>query len=238
MFHVKRRGVAMQVSRETPKAIWDPETKLTPHQWAQLETYARLLQTLGRRHNLVSRETLQDVYRRHILHCLALAWRAFPSGSVVVDWGTGGGLPAIPLAIAFPDITVHAIEAVQKKVLAVRTMIRQLGLSNLQVHHARAETWMGSAHYSVSRATAPLSVLWRWHRRIAQPQIPLPESWKPGLLTFKGGDLAAELAALERLDACVSVTLIPLAALLGDAYFTDKYLVQVIPEPEGMASVR
>lgn len=228
----------MKVSRETPNAVWNPWEWLTHQQRAQLELYAQLLQALGQRHNLVSRETLPEVRRRHLLHCLALAWRAFPPGSVVVDWGTGGGLPAIPLAIAFPNIIVHAVDAVQKKVLAVRTMARRLGLDNVQVHHARAEAWSGAVHYSVSRAAAPLAKLWQWHRRVARPHAPVPGAWQAGVLTFKGGDLTAELAALEHLDAQVTVSLIPLAALLGDSYFADKYLIHLFSEPSMDVSVR
>lgn len=228
----------MRVSRETPPAEWNPWAQLTPAQQKQLECYAQLLQQVGRRHNLVSRETLSDVRRRHLLHCLALTWRPLPPGSVVVDWGTGGGLPAIPLAIAFPEITVHAVDAVQKKVLAVRTMARRLGLTHLQAHHTRAECWKGAAHYSVSRATASLATLWTWHRQVARPLITPPDVWKPGLLALKGGDLSEELAALEQQDPAVHVTLLPLDQLLGDPFFTAKYLVHVAMEPESNGPVR
>lgn len=239
MFHVKHpaRG-SMRVSRETPSVSWDPWAQLDPVQREQLEHYARLLQELGRRHNLVSRETLPELHRRHLLHCLALTWQPFPPESVVVDWGTGGGLPAVPLAIAFPEVTVHAVDAAQKKVLAVRTMARRLGLTNLHVHRARAESWEGAAHYSVSRATAPLATLWQWHHRVARPLAASPDAWPPGLLALKGGDLTDELAALERLDPHLHVRLWPLDRLLGDPLFAEKYLVHVAPEPEADASVR
>ncbi len=228
----------MHVSRETPPPGWNPWERLTREQQEQLACYARLLEALNRQHNLVSRETLAELHRRHLLHCLALTWRPFPPGSVVVDWGTGGGLPAIPLAIAFPEITVHAVDAVQKKVLAVRTMARRLGLTNLQAHHARAERWERDAHYSVSRATAPLATLWTWHHRVAQPLATPPDAWPPGLLTLKGGDLSDELAALEQLDPCLHVTLWPLNQLLDDPFFAEKYLIHVASEPDLPASVR
>ncbi|MDQ7039567.1 MAG: 16S rRNA (guanine(527)-N(7))-methyltransferase RsmG [Rhodothermus sp.] len=228
----------MRVSRETLSSEWNPWKRLTREQQEQLSCYARLLEALNRRHNLVSRETLAELPRRHLLHCLALTWRPFPPGSIVVDWGTGGGLPAIPLAIAFPEITVHAVDAVQKKVLAVRTMARRLGLTNLQSHHARAEQWKGETHYSVARATAPLATLWTWHRRVARPLVTPPDAWPPGLLTLKGGDLSEELAALEQLEPHLHVTLWPLDQLLGDPLFAAKYLIHVAPEPESPASVR
>jgi len=133
---------------------------------------------------------------------------------------------------------VHAVDAAQKKVLAVRTMARRLGLTNLHVHRARAESWEGAAHYSVSRATAPLATLWQWHHRVARPLAASPDAWPPGLLALKGGDLTDELAALERLDPHLHVRLWPLDRLLGDPLFAEKYLVHVAPEPEADASVR
>lgn len=228
----------MHVSRETVWLRWDPLAQFTSVQQAQLERYAQLLQELGQRHNLVSRETIPTLHRRHLLHCLALTWRPFPPGSLIVDWGTGGGLPAIPLAIAFPEVIVHAVDAVAKKALAVRLIGRRLGLTNLEVHPVRAEHWRGAAHYSVSRATASLAVLWKWHSRVAQPLAVSSDAWPPGLLALKGGDLAEELKALERLDPSVHVTLWPLDQLLGDPCFAEKYLVHVAPEPAPDGSVR
>src|SRR5690606_41790758 len=109
----------------------------------------------------------ERLFERHILHSLSLTFRKFPAGSTVVDWGTGGGLPAVPLAIVFSDVRIHAVDSVRKKVQAVRTMARRLGLENLDTWHGRAEAYPGDADFSVSRATASLSVLWSWHARVA-----------------------------------------------------------------------
>ena len=107
-----------------------------------------------------------DAFRMHCLHCLFLTHRLFPPGSRVVDWGTGGGLPAIPLAIAQPEISVLAVDANGGKVQAVRAMIRRLGLTNVEVRQARAETLHVEADYSTARAVAPLKRLWTWHRQL------------------------------------------------------------------------
>ena len=112
--------------------------------------------------------------------------------------GSGGGLPAIPLAAAFPAVTVHAVDAVEKKIQAVRTMGRRLGLDNLHPWHGRAEAWPGGAVFSVSRATAPLVDLWTWHVRIRRAADRAGEGhWRPGLVCLKGGDLGDEIAALR-----------------------------------------
>ena len=195
----------------------------------KLDLFKEQLIALNKRINLISPETEPHVQERHLLHCLAFTARPFPAGSMVVDWGTGGGLPAIPVAICFPEVSVYAVDAVGKKIQAVRTMGRRLGLTNLHPWHGRAEDWPGKAQYSISRATAPLRDLWRWHCAARTlPNAPVPaDAWQPGLLCLKGGVLEAETAALKTAFPDVEVVLHPLHALLGPAFFADKYLVEV-----------
>ncbi|NBC18449.1 MAG: 16S rRNA (guanine(527)-N(7))-methyltransferase RsmG [Bacteroidetes bacterium] len=212
-----------------PDVLRSPLNALTDAQTDQLHALRDQLLHFNRRINLVSREDEAHLWTHHLVHCLALAARPFPAGSVVVDWGTGGGLPALPLAICFPAVEVHAVDAVGKKIRAVRAMGRRLGLDNLHPWHGRAEQWPGRAHYSVSRATAPLSDLWRWHRRVRVGELPKSEgaSWQPGLLCLKGGDLRAEIADLKALEPALAVTQHPLEPVFGDAYFAEKVLVEV-----------
>ncbi|HET6567189.1 MAG TPA: 16S rRNA (guanine(527)-N(7))-methyltransferase RsmG [Rhodothermales bacterium] len=197
----------------------------TATQHEQLAAYARLLKEFNRKINLISRESEAEIDIRHIRHVLALASKPFPSGSIVVDWGTGGGLPAIPLAICFPDVTVHAVDSVGKKVHAVQAMARRLGLTNLKAWHGRAEQWPGRTHYSVSRATAPLVDLWTWHTRVAEPFFPPPdvEMWQPGLICLKGGDLRAEIDELHLRHPDVGVTV----TNLDSDSFEEKVIVEV-----------
>lgn len=208
---------------------FDPFAGLSAAQQEKLEQYEQLLRRFNRKINLISPDTEPHIRERHILHSLALTWRRFPPESRIVDWGTGGGLPAIPLAIAFPDIKMFAVDSVGKKVHAVRAMARRLGLENLFAWEGRADHWTGSAHYSVSRATAPLADLWRWHQRIADSDVPegAGETWTPGLICLKGGDLSDEVANLRADDPAVRVEQHPLQSLLGRDYFVDKYIVTV-----------
>jgi 16S rRNA (guanine527-N7)-methyltransferase len=199
----------------------------------QLHALRDQLLHFNRRINLISREDEAHLWTHHIVHCLALAARPFPAGSVVVDWGTGGGLPALPLAICFPAVEVHAVDAVGKKVRAVRAMGRRLGLDNLHSWHGRAEQWPGQAHYSVSRATAPLATLWRWHRRALLDESPPSAdttAWRPGLLCLKGGDLRGEIADLRAVAAALTIIQHPLQPVLQHPFFAEKMLLEVRSE--------
>lgn len=204
---------------------WDPLADLSPHQREQLDAFATELARVNRRVNLVSPVTIPEIEERHLVHSLALAHRAFPPGATVVDWGSGGGLPAVPLAIRFPGTQFVAVDAVGKKTEAVRLFARRLGLENLDVWNGRAEAWDGEAHYAVSRATAPLADLWGWFARVQVPLEEGPEGcWAPGLVCLKGGDLADELAALPE---GLAVETTPLEPLLGRPYFADKVTLHV-----------
>lgn len=210
--------------------IWSPFDALTTEQLEKLEAYEEQLLRFNQRVNLISPETEGDFRTRHLLHCLTLTARDFPAGSTIVDWGTGGSLPAIPLAICFPEVTVVGVDSVGKKVRAVRTMVRRLGLGNCFAWKGRAENWDEEAHYSVSRATAPLVDLWHWHRRVAAGlDGPTDKTeWGAGLLALKGGDLRDEIADLRSADPDVEIERHRLKPLLGrNGFFEEKEIVAV-----------
>ena len=171
--------------------------------WQQekLSAYAELLQNTNQRVNLLSRRTMGKGFSAHIQECLAFVRCQFPSGSSLADWGTGGGLPAIPLAIMFPDVKVYAVDSIQKKILAVKAFKRELDLSNLHPWHGRAEKFSFTITNSVSRATTSLHILWEWHTRSATPG--------GALYCLKGGDLKAEQKTLERADPTARIKLMP-----------------------------
>lgn len=208
---------------------FDPIAVLSEEQREQLAAYERLLLQFNEKINLISRPSEARVREEHTLHSLALAWKAFPPGAQVGDWGSGGGLPAVPLAIRFPDAQFTAVEAQDKKARAVRAIARRLGLENLAVWQGQADEWPGTAGWTVSRATAPLGVLWSWHQRIASsPETPGSEAhWRPGLLALKGGDLSEERAALREAFPAVRIEQHALRPLLGRDFFADKYIITV-----------
>ncbi|MDT0630330.1 RsmG family class I SAM-dependent methyltransferase [Rubrivirga sp. S365] len=203
----------------------DPTAALSPAQRATLDAYVGELARVNRRVNLVARGATPGDLARHVRHCLEIAARPFPGGAVVVDWGTGGGLPALPLAVAFPDVRFVAVDAVGKKTEAVRLFARRLGVENVEVWNGRAEAYDGPApHYAVSRATAPLADLWAWFDRVRAPLSAPPEAWAPGLVCLKGGDLTAEINGLQ--DAFPS-TSVDVQEVEG-AGWDDKALVHVV----------
>lgn len=193
-----------------------------------LAAYSRLLVRYNQKINLISRDDEKRV-ALHIRHAIGIAIRRFPPGSTVVDWGTGGGLPALPLAICFPEVRFCGVDTVKKKTMALQTMVRRLRIGNLEAWNGRAEEWPGVAQYSVSRATAPLPRLWQWHLNVATQGNAQPNSsfWKPGLVCLKGGDLGPETEALCRRYPSVSIEQHPLQPILDDAYFAEKYIIAV-----------
>lgn len=211
--------------------FWDPFRQLSDEQRRLLNAYQAMLLDFNRRINLVSRDADAETIRMHCLHCLFLTCRRFPPGAAVVDWGTGGGLPAVPLAIACPDIRVIAVDKVGKKVQALRAMIRRLGLSNIAVRHSSAETFDMDAHaecaWSVSRAAAPLRDLWTWHSRIARPCTrPIDaDAWRPGVICLKGGDLTDEMASIA---GEADIERIELADMDARPWFRDKAMLSCV----------
>lgn len=208
--------------------ISDLPVDLSPAQRDTLDAYVGQLERVNARVNLVARPASRADLERHVRHCLALATRPFPEGAVVVDWGTGGGLPAVPLAVAFPDVQVVAVDAVGKKTEAVKLFARRLGIDNLETWNGRAEAYDGPApHVSVSRATAPLATLWGWHVRARQALDAVADgAWPPGLVCLKGGDLADEIADLDGAAPEAEVATQPLAEILGPEW-SDKAIVTV-----------
>ena len=134
----------------------------------------------------------------------------------------------MPLAVVFPETEFVLVDSVEKKVRAVQTMARRLGLENVAVWHGRAEEWGGRVTHSVSRATAPLATLWRWHSRVVKPMEETgPDLWPSGLYCLKGGELNDEIAALSHEVPGLEVQRIPLSEIYTDLFFATKELVGV-----------
>jgi 16S rRNA (guanine527-N7)-methyltransferase len=191
--------------------------KVIRHRKALLR-YEQELRGLNQVHNLISRSAEAHIFNHHILHCLSIACLDFPRDVHIVDWGSGGGLPAIPLAIVFPSVDITAVDKVGKKIRSVTTMAHRLGLERLSGHSGRAELYSGTASYSVSRATARLMTLWGWHIRVKEAKTANSKStktsflteqsgsWPEGLLCLKGGDLNQEIGELMSANPHVRIS--------------------------------
>ncbi|MCY3487830.1 MAG: 16S rRNA (guanine(527)-N(7))-methyltransferase RsmG [Bacteroidetes bacterium] len=196
---------------------------IRPWQREKLRAYANLLQSYNKRLNLLSRRTTAEGFIEHIQECLAFVEQPFAAGSSLADWGTGAGLPAIPMAVMLPDVKVYAVDAAQKKIHAVKAFKRELDLPNLYPWHGRAEEFPFEIQCSVSRATAPLRTLWQWHTRVATSE---------GVLyCLKGGDLRAEQRELVTGFPAIQIKQIPVSG-------SSRFLVQVrsAPLPSGKES--
>ena len=197
-----------------------------------VDAYVEALERANRVVNLVSRATVESIRSHHVAHSLTLAMRRFPVRSRIVDWGTGGGLPAIPLAIAFPEIEVIAVDSIAKKTRALDGIVREIGLENVTVWNGRAEYWDGRAHFAVSRATAPVDRLWSWTHRVLVPVESGEGEWEGGLLCLKGGDLETELRTLKKKGQDAEVERIALDETFDRSEWAGKYIVHVTPDRE------
>ena len=214
---------------------------LSDEKLQKLNEYAKMLFEVNKQFNLISRGDIQHVQMHHISHCLAMIEKSVPRETHLVDWGSGGGLPAIPLAIVWPDVQILAVDSVGKKTRAIDLFCRRLGISNCKSWHGRAQEATGSFQYSLSRATAPLKDLWSWHLSVYSPgrnlkpsqpsqpsqEIPSSSVWNEGLICLKGGDLKKEISDLQNQYPNTRVELRPLTSLKHIPFFDTKYCVEV-----------
>lgn len=170
--------------------------------------------------NVISRKDIDSLYLHHILHSLGIAKvLEFLPGEKVLDVGTGGGFPGIPLAILFPDAHFHLVDSIGKKIKVVQEVSRAIGLKNLVATHARAEQIDDKFNFIISRAVTQLKDFYPWVRGKFEkkPLNKLPN----GVLYLKGGDLELELQESKLKE----VHLYPLSAYFEENYFETKYVV-------------
>ncbi len=167
-------------------------TNLTRHQIKQFSELKKLYQDWNLKINVVSRKDIDELYLRHVLHSLGIAKVIeFKPGSKVLDVGTGGGFPGIPLAILFPETEFHLVDSIGKKIKVVNEVAVGLGLENIKTTHGRVEDIKDKYDFIVSRAVAQMETFVHWTKgRIAKKQN---HDLKNGILYLKGGDLSEEL---------------------------------------------
>lgn len=159
------------------------------HKFTQLET---LYQDWNLKINVVSRKDIDELYLRHVLHALAIAKVIqFKPGTKLMDVGTGGGFPGIPLAILFPECSFHLVDSIAKKLKVVDEVVTGLELTNVKTTHARVEEITDTYDFVISRAVAAMPTFVHWIKgRVAKKQN---HDLKNGILYLKGGDLSEEL---------------------------------------------
>ena len=197
-------------------------------QFGKLET---LYKEWNEKINVISRKDIDGLYEKHVLHSLSIAAVFdFPPGAEIVDLGTGGGFPGVPLAIFFPEVKFHLVDSIAKKLKVVEAVANDIGLKNLTTQHSRIEDIRNRKFdFVVSRAVAPLKDLWKWSKPLLKTGKSIEKGSNgsgsihaPGLICLKGGDLAVEIQ-----ESGVRPRVIEIKDLFGEDYFSEKYLLYI-----------
>ncbi len=192
---------------------------LTSQQIKHFEKLMLILPRLNQRVNVISRKDIEYLEERHILHSLSIAKMfQFDSRARVLDVGTGGGFPGIPLAIMFPEASFTLVDSIGKKITLVGEIVQELGLKNVTAVNQRMELLDLKADFVVSRAVTAFPKLHQWTRKLIEPGS--EQSIPNGLISLKGGDLAKELMPYEKHVECFS-----LSSWFKESFFSSKMIV-------------
>ena len=191
----------------------------------QLEQF-RLLEPLykewNEKINVVSRKDIDSIYEKHVLHSLSIAASFdFTDGMEIIDLGTGGGFPGVPLAIFFPEVKFHLVDSIAKKLKVIEAVAQGAGIKNITTQHSRIEDIKNRKFdFVVSRAVAPLKDLWRWSKPLLK--IKTQTEFTPGLICLKGGDLALEVQ-----ESNTRPKIMDISSIFEEEFFKGKYQVYV-----------
>ena len=220
----------------------------TPAQIKQFAALESLYKEWNSKINVISRKDIDGLYEKHVLHSLAIAAVfQFEPGMQLLDIGTGGGFPGIPLAIFFPEVKFHLADSIAKKLKVVDAITEALELKNITTQHTRVEEIKTRKFdFVVSRAVAPLKDLWKWSKPLLKKSresgVKSSESGvrsqesvtnselrtlnselpPPGLICLKGGDLTSEI-----FESGTRPRVMEISELFNEEYFKFKYLVYV-----------
>ena len=207
-------------------------TEFSEEQLRQLKLLGVLYKEWNEKINVISRKDIDGLYEKHVLHSLSIAAVfdpiaiGFADGTEIMDLGTGGGFPGIPLAIYFPQVKFHLVDSIAKKLKVVEAVAEAIGLKNVTTQHCRAEDIKNRKFdYVVSRAVAPLKDLWKWARPLLKPGLKTNDSrltTSPGLICLKGGDLANEIQ-----ESRTKPRLMQIVEIFPEDFFKDKMILYI-----------
>jgi 16S rRNA (guanine527-N7)-methyltransferase len=194
---------------------------LTPQQRESFDQLYILYKEWNEKINVISRKDIDNLYVNHVLHSLGIAKViTFKPGATILDVGTGGGFPGIPLAIMFPDIHFHLVDSIGKKITVVKGVAEALSLKNVKAEQIRAEQLKSEYDFVVSRAVTRLKEFYGWiNKRVKKKST---HELKNGILYLKGGDLDEELSELKR-----PYQLYNLSEFFAEEFFETKRVVHV-----------
>ncbi len=194
---------------------------LTDKQIEQLKALQALYEDWNQKINVISRKDISNLYSHHVLHSLAIAKAInFKDGTTIMDFGTGGGFPGIPLAIMFPNCKFKLIDGTGKKIMVANEVIKAIGLTNVVAEHIRGEEEKGKYNFIVSRAVMPLPDLIKIVKKnISKEQNnALPN----GVIVLKGGNTEGEIHEHKKL-----AEITPLSNWFKDDWFKEKSLIYI-----------
>ncbi len=204
-------------------------TEFSPVQLQQFMLLEGLYKEWNSKINVISRKDIDSLYEKHILHSLSIAAVFdFKKGNEIIDIGTGGGFPGIPLAIFFPEAHFHLVDSIGKKIKVVDAIAAEINLTNLTAEHTRAEdVKKRKFDCVVSRAVAPLKELWKWskpllRKKIADAEQDADEVIANGLICLKGGDLAQEIS-----ESGCHPRMMEIYDIFPEEYFHEKFILHV-----------
>jgi 16S rRNA (guanine527-N7)-methyltransferase len=211
----------MEKTTEKLELILKYFNDFTLKQLEQFSLLDGLYKEWNSRINVISRKDIDSLYEKHVLHSLSIA-AVFPfvPGTEVIDLGTGGGLPGIPLAIFFPEVKFHLVDSIGKKLKVIEAVVAALDLKNVSIQHTRIEDIKNRKFdVVVSRAVAPLKDLLQW----CNPVIKKKNNKTPhGLICLKGGDLAQEIS-----ESNYRVKKIEIYDIFKEDFFKEKFVLYV-----------
>ena len=225
-------------------------TDFSDQQLGQLKVLEHLYRDWNSKINVISRKDIDSLYEKHVLHSLSIAAVFdFAEGTEVIDIGTGGGFPGVPLAIFFPQVKFHLVDSVAKKLKVVDVIAKEIGLKNITTEHIRAEEIKNRKFdFVLSRAVAPLKQLWKWSKPLLRSsefrvqssesgtrnsQLLTPDSRlltldsrlltpSSGLICLKGGDLSREIS-----ESKTKPRIREIFEIFPEEYFKEKYILYV-----------
>ncbi len=205
-------------------------SEFTDKQLQQFAALKNLYVEWNEKINVISRKDIDNFYEHHVLHSLAIASQFnFPDGYKIMDIGSGGGFPGIPLAIFFPEVQFHLVDSINKKLKVINEVAAEIGLKNVTTQHTRAEDIKDKKparsadrfDVVVSRAVAPLKDLWYWSKPLLKKR-PVDQPKISGLICLKGGDLSKEIS-----ESGLRPKVWEIEKLFEEEFFKEKYILYI-----------